>query len=444
MPRMAWTTYSLSNGTHTIRAAVSDDSGDIAYSPPVTVTVSNDIHNLSVSKALFNVNDPNPSNRTTTISALQDQSCAWQISLTEEGASTPTRVFTGTGTAISVTWDGTDSTGNAAPPGQYTYTISSASGSASGWLEYLNAHAGPITALLVKGSQFNDNSNLLQIVESACRYRNFQVITLPYDDATWENFSYYMMVYQPSILYVRTHGHYEIRDGYDCIPTNLPQVSEFLLNDSVVYAYRPQDSSGNYFEQYPAPGQPAYASIPVNPPNYFWPNKAAHYVSELNFMSYSPLRLVWMDACLDGRIGADVGNLTDQLNPYAVSGANDLASEFGIYNNAWSIGASFCGYYEPEPVPPYPITQDRYADFLGQVFGSIKVGYSLDQAVTRDAWNNPEYTARYPEGIDMNFGPSVYSNNDDVENWCFNWRVPMPPYHNLRVHGNPYDTYLSP
>ncbi len=116
---------------------------------------------------------------------------------------------------------------------------------------------------------------------------------------------------------ITTHGQYEIRTGTDCLPALLPQVSQFKLKDSWVYAYRPQDNQGNWYPQYPEPGQPAYATIPVNPPNY-WPGMVAHYVSELGLTYYSPLRLVWMDSCMNGRIGSLYGDLTDQFNPYEV------------------------------------------------------------------------------------------------------------------------------
>lgn len=278
-------------------------------------------------------------------------------------------------------------------------------------------------------------------MEGACEARGFQVITIPEKYATWDRFQFFMNVYEPTILYITTHGHYEIRTGTDCLPSLLPQVSQFKLKDSWVYAYRPQDNQGNWIPEYPAPGQPAYACIPADPQNQ-WPGMEAHYVSELGLTYYSPLRLVWMDSCMNGRIGSLYGNLTSQTNPYEVdyySNGNDLASMFGIYDNAWTTGASFCGYFE------ISFADDRYRDLLGRVFGSMRVGYSLDQAIMRDAWNErPRHQAQYPEGIDMQYGPSNYTDPNEVENWCFNWRVPMPPYHNLRVHGNPLSTYLSP
>lgn len=446
----AWATYTLPNGTHTIRAAASDGDQEYGYSQAVTVTTSNDIFNASVDNGMFDANDPDPNKRIVTISAEHDESTDWEVEITKRGASTPTRVFTGTGTAISATWDGTDSQGNPASRGRYKYTI--LAGQQGGMLAqsydfalwdcivFLRTNPDAPTALLVEGNYFDNNHELFDIVEDACETRGFQVITIPEKYATWDRFQFFMNVYEPTILYMTTHGHYEIRTGTDCLPALLPQVSQFKLKDSWVYAYRPQDNQGNCYPEYPEPGQPAYANIPAEDENLWWPQMEAHYVSELGLTYYSPLKLVWMDSCMNGRIGSLYGDLSDQFNPYEVNiyGANDLASMFGIYDNSWTIGASFCGYFEVS------FADDRYRDFLGRIFGSMKVGYSLDQAITRDAWNErPRHQSLYPVGIDQQYGPSNVPPAQ-AENPCYNWRYKMPPYHNLRVHGNPWSTYLSP
>ncbi|MDO8588232.1 MAG: Ig-like domain-containing protein [Armatimonadota bacterium] len=443
-PNVAWTTFALPNGAHTIRAAASDGDLEYGYSPAVSVTTFNGVYNVAVDNGMFDANDPDPAKRVATISAHQDQSTNWEIEIKKNGASSPTKVFTGTGATISATWNGTDSQGNPAPRGRYKYTIRA--GQAQGgmspegyafslwdYLVFMRTDPDAPTALLVEGNYFWNNNELFDIVEAACETRGFQVITIPEKYATWDRFELFMNVYEPTVLYMTTHGNYEIRNGIDCLPPRLPQVSQFKLKDSWVYAYRPTDNQGNWYPEYPEPGQPAYANIPANPENQ-WPGMVSHYVSELGLMYYSPLRLVWMDSCMNGRIGSLYGDLSDEFNPYAVDlySWNDLGSEFGIYNNAWEIGASFCGYFE------ISMADDRYRDFLARVFGSMKVGYNLDLAITRDAWNEgAKHTALYPDGINMNYG-------DEAGNPCNNWRYRMPPYHNLRVHGNPWSTYLSP
>ena len=162
------------------------------------------------------------------------------------------------------------------------------------------------------------------------------------------------------------------------------------------------------------------------------------YVSELGLMFYSPLKLVWMDTCFDGRIGSLYGDLSDIYNPYAVNiyAFNDLAAEFGIYDNSWTIGASYCGFFEMN------MGDERYADFAGKIFGCLGQGLSLDQSIM-EAFNDGRFTGSYPGGIDMQYGP-WNSPPESADNPCYNWRVPMPPYHNLRVHGNPWMTYLDP
>jgi hypothetical protein len=232
-PSAAWATYTLPNGTHTIKAAASDGDLEYGYSPAVTITTSNGIYNVAVDNGMFDANDSNPTKRVTTISAHQDQSTNWEIEITKRGASSPTRVFTGTGTAISATWDGTNSQGNPAPPGRYKYTIhagqsqggtSAQSYDFSLWdyVVFLRTNPDAPTALLVEGNYFDNNYELFDIVEDACEARGFQVINIPEKYATWDRFHFFMNVYEPTILYITTHGSYEIRTGTDCLPALLP------------------------------------------------------------------------------------------------------------------------------------------------------------------------------------------------------------------------------
>jgi hypothetical protein len=452
-PQIVWQTYYYGNGTHIIRAAVADGDQETGFSQAVAVTTSNDIYGLNVANGMFDANDSDPAKRTTTITAYQQQATDWEIEFKKQGASSPARVFTGNGTTINATWDGTDSGGNPVPPGQYGVTIragatqglSADSFGFSLWdyIVFLRSNIDAPTALLVEGYPFSYSSECLHIVEDACERRGFQVITIPYKYATWERFHFYFNVFEPEVFYINTHGDYEIRSGQSCLPSLLPQISRFMLKDSWVNSFRPQDNQGNYFPEYPPAGDNAYERIkdPVTgDPATQYPDMYAHYLSELGLTYYSPLKLVWMDNCLNGRIGSLYGDLSDQFNPYAVDmyGANDNASMFGIYDNAWTIGASYCGFFE------LSFDDERYKNFLGRIFGSLAVGYSLDQAITRDAWNDGRFDRQYPDGIDMNYGPSPGMPSYGFTNPCNNWRVPMPPYHNLRVHGNPWSTYLTP
>lgn len=453
-PEVVWQTYRYGNGTHVIRAAAADGDQETGLSQAITLTTDNNIFNLNVVNGMFDANDSDPTKRTTTITAYQEQSTDWEVEFKKQGASSPTKVFTGTGTTINATWNGTDSGGNPAPPGQYGVTIRA--GESQGfspesfdfslwdYIVFLRTNPNAPTALLVEGYNFPNNGELLNIVEDACEHRGFQVITIPDKYATWDRFHFFIDVFEPTVLYVVSHGNYEIRSGQTCLPALLPQVSRFMLKDAWVNAYRPQDNQGNWFPEYPPAGDNAYERIrdpQTGLPARQYPDVFAHYVSELGLTYYSPLKLVWMDTCLNGRIGSLYGNLSDQFNPYEVDiyGANDLASMFGIYDNAWTIGASYCGFFEVS------FADNRYRDLLAAVFGSLKNGFNLDQAITRDAWANHTLRNLYPDGLDQQYGPSL-PGFPAYAGWnpCNNWRVRMPPYHNIRVHGNPWSTYLSP
>lgn len=249
-----------------------------------------------------------------------------------------------------------------------------------------------------------------------------------------------MNVYEPQVLYITSHGHYEIRTGSDCSGTTIPQVSQFMLKDAIVYAYRPEDGMGNYYPEYKESGEVAEGYQ-----NLLWGKKYAQYAQDLYLYYYSALKLVFMDTCLCGRIGSGYGDTRQQGNPYQIVSGNDFAYIFGIYDNMYTNGASYCAFYE------LSFDDDRYSHFIERVFGSLRNGYSLDQAITRDAWGDSYCTGSYPGGIDEEYGPSQHMDVADdpafsglIDNFCFNWRVPMPPYHNLRVQGNPIAMRLNP
>jgi len=137
-------------------------------------------------------------------------------------------------------------------------------------------------------------------------------------------------------------------------------------------------------------------------------------------------------------------SLDESLAPVASRGESDLIA-VPICDNMYTNGASYCAFFE------LLFDDDRYTHFIARIFGSLRNGYSLDQAIMRDAWADSQCTGSYPGGIDEDYGPSQYRDFADdpasaglIDNCCFNWRVPMPPYHNLRVQGNPIAMRLNP
>lgn len=420
-----WTTFRLPNGVHQIKAAATDLDKEAGFSQAVTVNVNNPAFSVAETTAVIN-----PGNPSSTISATLTTSSSWTLEIGHPSESTPVRTFSGSGTSVSATWDGKNDGGTDVPSGSYKYSIKSAGTTLASGMVCVWRVTGRATALLVEGWDFPYNASEMDEVAKQCLKRNFDVISIPKEIATWQNFLSAYNTYPVQVLFVTSHGQYEIRNQ-DCVPSLIPQVTAFLLQDSVVYAYRPQDSQGNYFEEYPAPGEYAFASLDdtysPDPNDPEWPVLRAHYVSEIPYNRRDDMTFVWMDTCFGGRIGSDRGNLTSRENPYAIVDYNDMASMFYIYDNAYTYGACYAGYYEQS------VSDERYDRQVGVIFGSLGWGYTMDQCVWRDAYN---YGGSFLTGI-----YTSYTENDGP---CGIWRVVMPPYHNLRVHGNPFGFRLSP
>jgi len=418
-----WATYQVPNGVHQIKAAAIDFDEEAGFSQTVTLDVDNPAYSVAETSAIINASNPS-----TTISATLVTSSNWTVEIAEPNAS-PLQTYSGSGTAVSATRDGKASDGTDVPSGTYEYDIkangnSLAKGKVSVWRV-----TGGATALIVEGWDFPYNASEMNEVAKQCRKRNFNVITIPKRIATWENFLDAYNTYPVQVLFVTSHGQYEIRNSV-CFPSLIPQVTAFLLQDAVVYAYRPDDGSGGYFREYPPPGDPAWATIGTRYGYGIWRNwpfLKAHYVSEIPYYRRDDMTFVWMDTCFCGRIGAGRGDLTDQGNPYNIVDYNDMASMFYIYDNAYTYGACYAGYYEES------WSDERYDRMVGVVSGSLGWGYTMDQAVWRDAYN-------YGSG----FLTSIYASYTDTYGPCHIWRRVMPPYHNLRVHGNPWGFRLSP
>lgn len=419
-----WATYEVPNGTHHIKAAATDFDNEAGFSQIVTLNVNNPAYSVAETSSVINASNP-----TTTISATLVTSANWTVEIAEPNASTPLQTYSGSGTAVSATWDGKASDQSDVPSGTYEYNIKSNGNSLAKNKVAVWRGSGGATALIVEGYNFPYNASEMNEVAKQCRKRGFNVITIPQRIATWQNFLNAYNTYSVQVLFVTSHGEYEIRNQ-DCNPSLLPQITGFMLKDSMVYSYRPQDGYGYYFMEYPAPGDPAFADLGTNfgtPPWNNFPALKAHYVSEIPYYRRDDMTFVWMDTCFCGRIGAGRGDLTDQGNPYNIVDYNDMASMFYIYDNAYTYGACYAGYYEQS------MSDAHYDRLVGIIFGSLGWGYTMDQAVWRDAYGYGGFVT----GV---YDPS-YTEQDGP---CGIWRVAMPPYHNLRVHGNPYGFRLSP
>lgn len=424
-----WPTFRSANGMHSIRAIATNFDGETASSQTVLVATANDYFNVSITNSLCNVNDPDPAERVTTITAQQETASDWELSIIRAGESTPVRTFTGTSTQISAAWDGRDSGGITCSSGAYTFSVSSGSQGMQmqtesfdwfDWLALVNATPGEPVALLVEAQKGPESYNRIRNIQASCVARGLHCIILPERIACWELFRDLMFQYQPRVLYIHTHGRYEIRREGD-FTTLLPQVTEFLMPGATGYvsvgAYRPwDDEHGTYYPQYAAPGERPLTSPFIN-----------HYITELGLSGGSTyLHLVAIDSCFSGRLGAVVDDYPTQNmdSPYRLDWlySNDMAWAFGIYNKS---GASYCGWYE-QMIGNSP----SHTGMLSDVFGHMSSGYSVERAIWF-VWLSGHYRyTEWPGNWNAHAGP-----------WR-NWRAPMPGYHSIRVHGDPMNTYL--
>ncbi len=114
-----WDTSNLTETYYTIRLSVADNAGNTATAS-VEVKFLN-IYSISASDPYFSPNGDNSKDATTVTASITYPS-NWAVDI-KNSDGTVVKTFTGTGTSISVTWDGKDSSGVVQPEGVYSYTI---------------------------------------------------------------------------------------------------------------------------------------------------------------------------------------------------------------------------------------------------------------------------------------------------------------------------------
>ena len=114
-----WDPSNLTGIYYTIRLSVTDNAANTATAS-VEVKLLN-IYNVTVSNPYFSPNGDG-SKDTTTLTASLTYLSNWTVDI-KNSVGTVVKTLTGTGTSISATWDGKDSSGVIQPEGTYSYTI---------------------------------------------------------------------------------------------------------------------------------------------------------------------------------------------------------------------------------------------------------------------------------------------------------------------------------
>ncbi len=118
-----WNTTSLANGLYTLRLTVTDNAGNVVVDTARVRLFW--IQNVAVSESYISPNGDGIKDSTTISSSISFDS-AWTVSI-KNSSGTTVKTYAGTGTALSLPWNGTDDSGSTVPDGSYTYRIDATS-----------------------------------------------------------------------------------------------------------------------------------------------------------------------------------------------------------------------------------------------------------------------------------------------------------------------------
>ena len=445
LPNAQLVTCSLSNGTHTLEAAVMDGDREESYSQRVTFTVENPVENLHPNRTMVLPDTPGEDTVTFEGDRADGGSGPWQVEIWAPDGTEPVRTFSGSGPHISATWDGRDA-GGVASTGAYgakvllTDTGQSCTSDHSVLVPIDHLWEQP-TALVVDALSESSAMDLAvsHRVKKTLERAGYNVMYLNPANATWNMFCSYMGA-APQVLYVHAHGQFVILPGRK----DGPFVTAFMLKDAMVYSNRPKKADRTYFPEYPPPGGYAWPNLNKHK---FKANLKAHYITELADHDTSRLRLVFMNGCLMGRVGArKEEDWSDPETPYGGSvgnGNNDMAWFMNVLPNAHYRGAAYIGFYEKA----YTSTAPAYVYFPGALFSAMAGGRSLRSALDGDEIWGFSY---YDEVLHRQVYPFLESPQGEVSDKTkpvYPWgviREYLPVWDNLRVFGDPFQTYLPP
>ena len=394
-------TCELTNGPHVLQATAVDGDLEVGFSQVIAFDVNNAVESFLPDKTWVDIETPGQDTVTYGGHRTDSTNGPWQVEIWEAGGTSPVKTISGTGTTVSATWDGRDSSGNPVYGAFGARVIlfdseglNTTSTSALSPCPIICAeHPGQPIAVVVDAIWDEpDYMARVAIVKATLRNAGFKVIYLNKPNATWDKFCNAMAL-RPDILYVHAHG------AYKTAHTGYPHVTRFQLKDAMVMSHRKLMPDGSYCPYYPAPG----ANYPPIP------SLQAHYVTELGGSDLTELRIAYMDGCYMGHIGTSA-ELDTWFEPY---GTNDMAAYLCIYENAWILGASYMGYYHESS---FYSADPAYAELPPTLFGAMSGGLTL--------WQTLNYYLDYPP-FNSSTGP---------------WRV----CDNLRVFGNPLSTILGP
>lgn len=335
-PSTYWETFTSANGTHTIRARLTDTNGNSMYSPVTTVETDNHINTLQVTPDEF---DPGLGEQATITASLKE-SANWQLTIKDTSGSNTVYTATGTGSTVSCTWDGATALNE--DVFQYTITVTSGSqsgASATGWVGKKVIPDNQVEVLSAAGKNLPYWPIRYSPMYDYAKQRGFKAKKLPPKAAKWARISSILSYGNCRMFYINCHAKFSHFNwggtAYDR--------TWIIVGDRQVLSYR-------------SPASPNVA------------------IEDLGLENSDQMRFVWLDGCQTGYYGS-------------TSGMNDMARAFGMYSNSNMIWGdqTYCGWKDASGDPP-----TDYQDWCRELLYRFKdSGRPLERAIFLTYWSDP-------------------------------------------------------
>ncbi|MCL5103580.1 MAG: Ig-like domain-containing protein [Armatimonadetes bacterium] len=342
-PWTYWDTFTVSNGSHSVKAKVTDAMGNIMFSPLTWVTTDNLVSALASSSV-----EVIPGSGTTTISASLSQTSDWDLTIKDSSGQNVVYSASGSGDNVSYTWDGDTPLDD--DLFQYTVTATSNGKTESrvGWLSRPTVPDSQVQVLCAAGSRLSDWSERILPLYKYAKIRGFKAKRLPPQLATYERIGSILANGVCRMLQIYAHcgiGTYGSLQFGTKYKTNFELANMAIVSNS-----------------------------------YDLPASNWRTVEGWGLRSTDQMAFVFQDGCESAKYGAFSGE------------NNDLAVAYGFYNNQnlQDNDRAYCGWRV------YTWGDDLYANWIRDWFESWHyAGRTLDRAIWLTWYNHYGYDEPY-------------------------------------------------
>jgi len=365
-----WHTTENTNGTHQITAAAWDYDGNEMHSNTVSVTVQNTISEVTVSPSTVGANV------SVNISARLSATADWEVSVLDMDDQQIWST-TGSGTVISATWPGTSA------GGLDTVSICAA-GATETRPVAVNPTEYPQVLVVAEEKDFMRYEGLVKDIAKIAKRKNLTTKILLPNEATWQSIKPVLANAACQYFFIYCHGD---RWGGPPYPLGNLTYLKLAASKHILYSRK--------WPNAPEEGEPD-----PNPNPAFRGWKVAYAKEELQ--RTGPLKLAWIEACLNGHNGAYRSSNENDLDYgkygryscYEVSGWNDMADALGITPlAAATVPCAYVAYYDVGPSTDSYVGGGGIPGMTVQAWSLMADGRTFAQ--TRDWIDDPIHNTWY-------------------------------------------------